>query len=96
MSAPEYLAASNEFQAVDCYLDGVLVITGVELGTTQDSSASGPDSWSAATVLSGRTGLMTGGLTQGFHYVFARITAAPETIIRPALIGNGFGGFYIR
>ena len=72
-----YPRESVEFQPVDVKVDGQPVTTGVQLAVT--GSQERPTAWTDPVLVDGRIGVMVQGLAVGYWYVWARITASPET-----------------
>lgn len=66
-----------EFQPITVTVDGATVTTGVSFAVTAPDAR--PATFTPATILDGRTGVMIEGLTVGFHRVWAKVASNPET-----------------
>lgn len=68
-----------EYIPVPVTLNGVVTIMGVEFAVVADGSR--PTAWTAAAVVTGKTYVLVTSLTPGQWRVWARVTAAPETVV---------------
>lgn len=72
-----YPRETVEFVPVVVTVDGAPVTSGVQI-CLNDSPATRPTIWVAATVLDGKTGFMVQGRSEGNLYVWAKYTDSPE------------------
>lgn len=68
-----------EFQAVAVTLDGAPVTTGVTFAVVHGNAR--PTTFIAPTVLGDEIGVMITGLSPGAYRVWAKVVAAPETVV---------------
>lgn len=80
MSILRYPVESDEFHRIDITLSGTVHATGITFAVKPDDARPVSGDFTAATVLGGATGVMTGSRTVGVYRVWARVTdATPET-----------------
>ena len=72
-----YPRETVEFQPVTVTVNGAAVTTGVSFADVP--SGARPSTFTAATTLSGRVGVMVQGYGPGSRDVYAQVTANPET-----------------
>lgn len=71
-----YPRESVEFQPVTVTLDGVSVISGLSFAIVADGAR--PTTFTAATILGGKAGVMLTGLAAGTYRIFAQLENSPE------------------
>ncbi|HJV99425.1 MAG TPA: hypothetical protein VJ617_10055 [Arthrobacter sp.] len=71
-----YPRESVEFQPVNVTQDGIAVTSGLSFAVVADGTR--PTTFTAATVLDGKSGVLLTGLTPGTYRVFAKLTNSPE------------------
>ena len=74
--ANAYPRESVEFQPVEVTRDGLTITTGLEFSIVPDGQR--PVTFTPAEMLSGQTGVIVSGLSQGTYRIFARLTTAQE------------------
>ena len=72
-----YQRETQEFLPVAVTRDGAPITTGIEHAITPYGTRA--TTWTAPTILSGKTGVMVQGLAPGEYIVWTRITTAGET-----------------
>jgi hypothetical protein len=65
-----------EYIPVVVTLNGTVTTTGVSFSVVPDGTR--PTTWTPAVVLVDATYVLISGLTPGIHYVYAKVSAAPE------------------
>lgn len=76
--ANSYPRESVEFQPVSVTLDGVALTSGLAFAIVPDGSR--PETFSPATVMDGKAGVMVAGLAAGTYRIFAQVTADPDEV----------------
>lgn len=71
-----YERESVEFQPVEIKLNGAVVLDGVSYAIVPDGER--PVTFTAAVILSGKTGVMIQGLSRGTYRIFAKVLNTPE------------------
>ena len=71
-----YERESVEFQPVEIKLDGQAVLDGISYAIVPDGER--PVTFTEATVLAGKTGVMIQGLERGTYRIFAKVLNSPE------------------
>jgi hypothetical protein len=71
-----YPRESVEFQPVTVTRDGIAVTTGLSFAIVADGAR--PTTFTAATILGGKAGVMVSGLARGTYRIFAQLDASPE------------------
>lgn len=71
-----YPRESVEFQPVTVTRDGIAVTTGLSFAIVADGTR--PTTFTAATILGGKAGVMVSGLARGTYRIFAQLDASPE------------------
>lgn len=71
-----YPRESVEFQPVTVTRDGIAVTTGLSFAIVPDGTR--PATFTAATILGGKAGVMVSGLARGTYRIFAQLDASPE------------------
>lgn len=79
MSHNTYPRETVEFIPIAVTIDDVEVTTGIEVAIAQRGAR--PTTWQAPTTLDTRIGILISGLTPGTWHIWARATAAPETVV---------------
>jgi hypothetical protein len=71
-----YPRESVEFQPVTVTRDGIAVTTGLSFAIVADGTR--PATFTPATILAGKAGVMVSGLSRGTYRIFAQLDASPE------------------
>ena len=71
-----YPRESVEFQPVTVTRDGITVTSGLSFAVVTDGAR--PSTFTPATVLDGKAGVLLTGLAVGTYRIFAQLTADPE------------------
>lgn len=77
MTVNIYPRETVEFQPVAVTVDGAPVLTGVTFAVVVDGTR--PVTFTAATALAGKIGVMVTGMATGHWRVFAKVASSPET-----------------